>query len=81
MQKGWVRSMARADNVLRLHSQEHIDRFIKLVEGQTFYNFHVEVCPIGGEFQIDVISNREKTSHRELQGALMSFLAFNLIKG
>lgn len=73
--------MARADNVLRLHSQEHINRFVQLVEGKTFYNFHVEVCPIGGEFQINVTSNREKTSHRELQSALMSFLAFNSIKG
>ncbi len=71
--------MARVDNILRLSNESYVNRFVQLVEGQTFYNFHVEVCPVDGEFQINVISNREKTSFRELQGALLSFLAFKTI--
>lgn len=72
--------MARVDNVFRTHSQERINAFKDAVQGQTFYNFQVEACPIGGEWQINVISQREKTSHKELASNLMSFLATELVK-
>jgi len=71
--------MARVDNVFRSPNQERINTFIGLVHGRTFYNFQVEACPIGGEFQINVTSNRPKTTFKELHSALTSFLATELV--
>ena len=42
-------TMVKINNVIY---RELADPIIKALEGQTYMNFHVAVCPIGGSFDV-----------------------------
>ena len=46
--------MSSSIRIARVTKKEQAQRFVKAVDGQTYMNFQVLVCPAGGEFEVIV---------------------------
>jgi len=49
--------------------------FVDNLQGRTMMSFIVEVCPVGGSFDVVVTTRRPETSEEELMDALLSVLS------
>jgi hypothetical protein len=55
-------------------SRQEAERFALKIDGKSYMNFKVEICPIGGECAINVTTDY-KASKREIQG-MLNFIMF-----
>ena len=57
------------------------DPIRRVLDGETFMDFHVRVWPIGGMFQVAVSTTREETTEAELTAMVLEVLAQRLVLG
>ena len=60
--------------ITRVTSQERADKLVELLDGKTYMNFRVGVCPAMGEFSVVVESDYE-APEEEIDGMLIHVLA------
>jgi hypothetical protein len=46
-------------NVANAISKEKAEKFSKKINGKSYMNFKVEICPIGGDFAVNVVTTYE----------------------
>lgn len=70
--------MIKIDNVLRREAAAPLEN---LLNGKTYMNLEVHVCPVGGSFDVNVQTLRPETSEEELREMVLGFLASAVISG
>lgn len=59
-------------------SRESAEKYVEKLDGRTYMNFHIAICPVGGSFDVWVESNTGVT-HNELKEMVIEVLAQDLI--
>lgn len=65
-------------NVYKVISAERAEPIVKAIEGKTFMNFYVNVCPYQGEFHVNVGTLRTDTTEKELTEMVLHLLCGDL---
>ena len=67
-------------NVARVINKSRAEKFTQMIEGQSFMNLQVEVCPDGGEFAVNVTTMRPDTTETEVMEMVMGIMFFEMSK-
>jgi hypothetical protein len=59
--------------ITQVFSEEQVKPFRDAIEGKSFMNFQVHLCPCGGGFMLTVESDY-KASQKEITGMLISLM-------
>jgi hypothetical protein len=62
-------------NLTKVHSRDEALRIVDGLQGQSYLQFVVEVCPHQGELYVNVSTRRAETTKEELNDALLMVLA------
>ena len=66
---------------IKIHNvtrREHAQPLIDKLQGETYMNLEVLVCPVGGSFDVLVQTRRPNTTEAELTEMVMGCLAFEI---
>lgn len=70
--------MTKLDNVSRREDATPLET---LLNGKTYLNLEVLVCPVGGSFDVLAQTLRPETSEEELRETVLSFLTSAVLLG
>lgn len=71
----------RDEMTITIHNvtrREDAQPLVDALQGESYMNLDVGVCPVGGSFDVTVSTSRPDTSEQDLNGMVMSLLAYKV---